>query len=243
MNTPSEPVLTPTQRVEAESYEATLPSDEVGQTIMNAVPTSFALQMAGELERTQKKLEDYEPLIGKAAEAMGFIRFIAQDLDLAGPEWSEEPGFSARLTSAWFKFTHEWRAKTEHSGDTIGAEARIKELEQNYEAECVLHQACKESLAQSESGVAGLRMALEKIRRLGASSIMKARNEAQSIASEALSTPAGKSMVARSVLSNLVSLIQDERQMHYAQHVRDVWFEEKESALTAANQELERSGL
>lgn len=64
------------------------------------------------------------------------------------------------------------------------------------------------------------------------------------LATKALaSTPADKSMVAREVLANLVALIQDDRQMHYAQHVRDVWFEQKEAALTAANQELERSRL
>lgn len=55
-------------------------------------------------ERAEATVKDYEPLIGKAAEAMGFIRFTAHPLGIAGESWSEEPGFSTALTSAFLRF-------------------------------------------------------------------------------------------------------------------------------------------
>lgn len=78
------------------------------------VPVNFARELETELaeanaarDRAEAKVADHEPLISKGAEAMGFIRFAAIVLGLNGPQWSEEPGFSTKMTSALLEFSSE----------------------------------------------------------------------------------------------------------------------------------------
>lgn len=51
------------------------------------------------LECREAELAAHEALTGKAAEAMGFVRFAAISWGLAGESWSEERGFAQKMTA------------------------------------------------------------------------------------------------------------------------------------------------
>lgn len=246
MNT-TKPVLTPTQRVEAEISDSNQWSEESPNP---AVTASFARHMASELEAVQAD-----------------VKHLRGEISIAG---------------------------------TVAEQlrARIKELEQNYEAECVLHQKSKQSvkelenwksqmlkvwsqiddhkiagmlgavvgqdnfevinrrvpevleeLRQSESGAAELREALEKIIKMNrqhASDQYGNPEKAETwacitVARAALtSTPTGKSMGARSVLELCVESLKTFTTLN-SPDVMD--YDKASEALQAATQELERSGL
>lgn len=96
---------------------ASLDSDKANADEFRAL---FALHYSAELAakdakiaEEKRKVAKYEPLIDKAAEAMGVIRFLAHDLNLAGPEWHENHGFSEKVTSAWMDKVARFEAEIE----------------------------------------------------------------------------------------------------------------------------------
>lgn len=236
MNTPSEPVLTPTQRVQAEISDSNQWSEESPNP---AVAASFALQMAGDLERAQAEARHH--------------KLMADALELA------ERSVKAELASAHAVLDDRecQIVRNTKDGYPEGREDRVLMLEERVRALLRMKADYKNWLEQSESGAAGLREyvaylheALDKV-----SGYLHAHNwnwspeflvRGDKLREQLKSTPAGKSMVARKALELCVGSLK--HMEHCATCAEDGWASceggrEAERALVAANQELERSGL
>ncbi len=109
---------------------------------VGALPSSaLRTEIANELANITQRIAELETLIGKAAEAMGVMRFWAGPLGLTGKAWSEEPGFGAKVNSAFFKFKEK----------SDGLATLLAEVDFRHLCECELSPRVSEAIARAKN--------------------------------------------------------------------------------------------